>query len=124
VQSGLEGGLDLPAPPAPVLAVHHGEALAEERAHARDGRALGVGARVVLEHVLDVMRMTEQIDAMRAESHGHEVAVAAHAFREEAEWIAAGHGEHAHERKSGGPGWRAASRGSWHARAPQAARGP
>ena len=51
VMARLKGELDLPAPMTPAVAVDHGEAVAEERPHARGGRALGIRAGMVLQHV-------------------------------------------------------------------------
>ena len=117
VQAGLKGGLDLPAPLAPAVTVHRGEALAEEPTHTRDSRALDIGTCVVLQHVLDVVGMAQQIHVVRAESHGDHVAVAAHAVREEAERIAARHGKDADERVAGGTRRRATCSGGRHERA-------
>ena len=47
VEGGPEGDLDLATAAAPAIAVHHGEALAEERAHAARGGALGVKIRTL-----------------------------------------------------------------------------
>ena len=79
-----ERGLHLPAPPPPAFIVHEGETVAEERGHAGGGRPLGVGARIVLEHALDVLGMAHEVDVVDAEPHRDEIAVAARAIEEEA----------------------------------------
>ena len=122
VLAGLERGLHLPTPLPPAVAINHGQAIAEEPAHARGGRTLGIRARIVLQDVLDVIRMGQQIDLVSAEPHGDHVAMASRAFHEEAEGIASHPREHAYERIARGSRRGASRRSDGHpsAQAPRA----
>ena len=114
VLAGLESGLHLSTPLAPTVAVNHGQAIAEESAHACGGRTLRIPAGIVLEDVLDVIWMAQQIDLVPAEPHGDHVAVALRAFHEEAEGIASRPRKHAHERIARGPRGGASRRSDGH----------
>jgi hypothetical protein len=60
---------------------------------------------VILQHVLDVIRMAEEIRAADVESHGNDVAVPARALNEKPQRILPSRWEHAHEREPGRRRW-------------------
>src|SRR5437867_3668026 len=114
--------MHLPTPLPPAVATTHGQAMAEEPAHARGGPTLGIRARIVLQDVLDAIRMGQQVDLVSAEPHGDHVAMASRAFHEEAEGIASHPREHAYERIARGSRRGASRRSDGHpsAQAPRA----
>ena len=66
---------------------------------------LPICAMVILQHVLDVVGMTEEIRAAEAESHGDDVAILARAVNEKPQRVLPSHWEYAQEREPGRPGW-------------------
>src|SRR5262249_35710882 len=98
VLAALKGGLNLPAPLPPAIAVPRGEAVAEQGTHTGRGRALGIGAGVLLKHVLDMLGMTQEIGVVAAKAHRDDVAISARAVEEEAQWVALSKGDDAQER--------------------------
>src|SRR5262245_24255485 len=103
VLAGLKCGLYQSPSLAPAVAIDDGQALAEERAHAHGGRTLGICVRIVLQYLPHVVGMSEQMNVLRSETHGNDVAVATRAVHEEAGAIASRSWKHPDQRIAGGP---------------------
>jgi len=95
---GLEGRPHQPAPPAPLVAVHRRQAVAEERPDPPGRRVLAQEAARLLQHVPDEVGVAHEIDAMGAERQRDDVAVRPRALEKEPQGIPPRAGEDAHER--------------------------
>src|SRR2546428_13759949 len=83
----MERGLHEPPLRAPQGPVAGRQALAEQGPHLHAEPALAVIVRMVLQHIRDMLRMAEQIDANGAERQRYDVAIGAHHRAQEAQTV-------------------------------------